>query len=170
MTDLTASEKFFRTDNHPVPLTRDGHQGYDPATGVLTDEGAAEIASALTILFAASWTMAEQKGFHESERGFPEEVALMHSELSEALESYRNGEPFIWYRDKNHPDEQFNVSINSDGDLLKPEGISSEFTDVIIRIGDSVGGDISKIGEQILSLINKNRYNGTRPYKHGKVC
>ena len=49
---------------------------------------------------------------------FPEAIALLHSELSEALESWRKSEP-----------------ISSTGEGGKPEGVASEFADVLIRMG-----------------------------------
>lgn len=90
--------------------------------------------------------MAKEKGWWEEDRGFAEVVALAHSELSEALEEYRDGKGLLYY--------------NED----KPEGIAIEMADVIIRILDwaeHVGVDI----EEMIRL--KFNYNATRPYKHG---
>lgn len=98
-----------------------------------------------------SYENAKEKGWHEQERSVGDLICLMHSELSEALEEYRNGNtPSEVYFNENNPD--------------KPEGIPVELADCVIRIFDFCG----LYGIDLESVLNqKMAYNLTRSHRHG---
>jgi len=79
-----------------------------------------------------------------------EKIALMHSELSEALEAFRDGHPI--------------GLIRIDEATGKPEGFTVELADTVIRIFDFCGRHGLPLEEAIRV---KAAYNETRPYRHG---
>jgi NTP pyrophosphatase (non-canonical NTP hydrolase) len=109
---------------------------------------------------------AVEHGWWEKERSFGEIIALCHSELSEALEEYRNGKPDIYYKKCGSPECNFGIKCH-ECEILKeqkPEGIAIELADCIIRILDYCGKENIDI-EKAIRL--KHEYNKTRPYRHG---
>ena len=99
----------------------------------------------LDLLAQDCFEASKSKGFWDKERNFGEAIALMHSELSEALEGRRKD--------------------LSDDHLPQYPMWQVELADCIIRILDLCGGmqvPISQIVDEKLA------YNASREYMHGK--
>lgn len=79
-------------------------------------------------------------GWWETARSFPEVAALIHSEVSEALEEWRDGNPAI-YGCCGIPGAvcEFEGACDKDEKTgtCKPEGVAVELCDAIIRILDT---------------------------------
>ena len=108
-------------------------------------------AHSLNYLAEVMHSEAKAKGWWETDRAMPELLALMHSELSEALEHYR---------EKGLAGCTL-LEFDNNG---KPIGIGSELADTIIRALDTCGRYGIPIGE---ILFVKYMYNRTRPRRHG---
>jgi len=96
-------------------------------------------------------------------------VALITSELSEAVEHVRNGSPEVFQVQVSGPLlEQTEVKVPYGDprwrDDVKPDGEAIEFIDSLIRHFDYAGFRGWNL-EQLLEL--KHRYNETRAYRHG---
>ncbi|MCL2703870.1 MAG: hypothetical protein FWE91_09725 [Defluviitaleaceae bacterium] len=114
--------------------------------------------------------LAVNKGWWEDDRPLPEILMLCVSELSEALEEYRNKSPDIYCDeyDEDHCDPCLKHRPACACNGHKPQGVAVELADCIIRILDFCG----RKEIDIEAAINaKHEYNKTRPYRHGgKKC
>lgn len=96
---------------------------------------------------------AVKHGFWNPSLPFASAIALIHSELSEALEEKRVENPVLWFKEVN-------------GSMVsEPKGVGVELADAVIRIAD-LCGYLEIDLEAIIEM--KMTYNEHRPYKHGK--
>ncbi len=117
----------------------------------------------IAALIDESHANAVEKGWWEgNNHNFPEKIALMHSELSEALEEYRKvgmtREAMI------HQVDEFGFMVPCQIGGGKPEGIAVELADLVIRLGDICGFWNIPLEEAVRL---KMAYNKTRSHRHG---
>lgn len=170
---------------HPHCSGCDGKSNYE--RGIFKMKGYNELA---TIIHKN----AVSHGWWEKERSFAEIVALIHSELSEALEEYRDGKPMLYLASgkcKYHgglcipdaqdecPDDPHECGAH---EREKPEGIVVELADAIIRILDYCGFagiDIDEVLKErragfitytLPELVTECHYLLSKAYRSAEPC
>lgn len=135
------------------------------------------VAGRIDALAHSIHTIAVEHGFWpEKGRNLGEALMLIVSEVAEAMESDRAGEPALWWK---HEDGCKSTAalegiktcdVPADCECRrKPEGVATELADVVIRSLDLMDHLLVPPGMTPGELIvAKSTYNRGRPRKHGK--
>lgn len=117
---------------------------------------------------------AKNKGFYEGEKNIGEMLALIHSEVSEALEADRKNNYTRLQKEwhiRGLADANFGITFSND-EIFKDKfeafvknTFEDELADIMIRVMDLAGYKGIDLESHIKA---KMRYNSLRKHKHGK--
>lgn|SRR5487761_524176 len=120
------------------------------ALDIIERAGEFRARKSLAEMMAEVFEFEVSKGWQPNDNQFGTSLALLHSEISEALEAYRDKD---W---------------GSTGENGKPEGVSSELADVFIRTLSTWGQFMAPEGFDLeVEYERKMAYNRTRAWRHG---
>jgi NTP pyrophosphatase (non-canonical NTP hydrolase) len=104
------------------------------------------------------------KGFYEGNKNIGEMLALVHSEISEALEADRNHR-YAYENIKDSLKKEFDDDFQFHFKIFIKDTFEDEIADSVIRLLDLseyMGIDLEK------HIAAKMRFNSLREFKHGK--
>ena len=160
MTDryrLNPDAEHITTGQIDAALTRD-----EPVSGV--DFVAVRNYAALRHMMSEVVEFEHSKGWQPNDNRFGESLALLHSEVSEALEAWRD-------HGFRHATEKPDRRLHREGDpepLGKPVDVASELADVLIRLLSTWAQFLTPHGFDLAhEFQRKMEYNRTRSMRHG---
>src|SRR5487761_2076511 len=120
------------------------------ALDIIERAGEFRARKSLAEMMAEVFEFEVSKGWQPNDNQFGTSLALLHSEVSEALEAFREGD---W------------DSVREDGKRL---GVTSELADVFIRLLSTWAQFLSPLGHDLEEQYElKMAYNRTRSHRHG---
>lgn len=174
-TEKTPVQRWLDGENHPVrefdePL-------FEPNMFGIVDLSDTPPIQSLEQMQQRVYETNVANGWFEADRTFGEDIALLHSEVSEALEAFRDHgvedvtdwpkTPDTLVREVGDPEKARELFIEhqkSEGKLPKPAGVGSELADVLVRLLDTC----HRYGIDLEAEFNrKMAFNATRGHRHG---